>query len=498
MNCAQVKEQLIDFLYGELPPDARASFTEHLDGCHACKSEVASYQRTLGSARIALGGPLLEEPPARVHLAVLEAAKAAAKPKTATRAFAPRDELGNELGFLARLWRTPWFLPAFGTASVAAVIFLVRVLKNPEVLPGQRPHSIEERAVATPEPALPPEALLAPKPAAIPEAEAKAKAESDQGKAARLSRGAGKRATREVAAPTDVSMAHAKGKKAITDDPLSGLNLGGSPSSAGGLGRFAEPPPPRQVVSKSSMSVDDLLSEVRKKESPQRRAQPPAPAAIEKTSRRNADEDRFDGLSGTLGGPALHAPQPEPPTKATKPAARSVTQSAGAPTGAAAPAYAPEPAAAPAVQPMRDYPAEAAESATSAPGSSAPQPSLVHKKKMKRDEESAEKASALDSDEGADERSYAGAKDKKAGEKAGGKAGPSLDESVRKADRLFASQDWNAAATAYRDLLRRFPSHKDAPKWRDRMNESNVAYQRTLEAKRKKAVSDDPLSGSKL
>jgi hypothetical protein len=122
----------------------------------------------------------------------------------------------------------------------------------------------------------------------------------------------------------------------------------------------------------------------------------------------------------------------------------------------------------------------------------------VHKKKMKRDEESAEKASALDSDEGADERSYEGAKDKKAGEKAGEKAGPSLDESVRKADRLFASQDWNAAATAYRDLLRRFPSHKDAPKWRDRMNESNVAYQRTLEAKRKKAVSDDPLSGSKL
>jgi hypothetical protein len=73
----------------------------------------------------------------------------------------------------------------------------------------------------------------------------------------------------------------------------------------------------------------------------------------------------------------------------------------------------------------------------------------------------------------------------------------SLDDSVRKADRLFASQDWNAAADAYRDLLRRFPSHKDVPKWWDRMNASTVAYQQTLEAKRKRKVSDDPLSGVK-
>ena len=73
----------------------------------------------------------------------------------------------------------------------------------------------------------------------------------------------------------------------------------------------------------------------------------------------------------------------------------------------------------------------------------------------------------------------------------------SLDDSVRKADRLFVSQDWKAAADAYRDLLRRFPSHKDVPKWWDRMNASTVAYQQTLEAKRKKAVMDDPLSGVK-
>jgi hypothetical protein len=57
----------------------------------------------------------------------------------------------------------------------------------------------------------------------------------------------------------------------------------------------------------------------------------------------------------------------------------------------------------------------------------------------------------------------------------GAKGGPSFDEEVRKADRLFANRDWNAAAAAYRELLRRFPSHKDASRWRARMNQSLVA-----------------------
>ena len=95
----------------------------------------------------------------------------------------------------------------------------------------------------------------------------------------------------------------------------------------------------------------------------------------------------------------------------------------------------------------------------------------------------------------------AAAKDEKAPKR--DKAEPSLDESVRKAERLFASQDWNAAAAAYRDLLRRFPSHKDAPKWRERLNASVLAEQERhkpplLKAKAAaKAVSSDPLDGLK-
>jgi hypothetical protein len=133
---------------------------------------------------------------------------------------------------------------------------------------------------------------------------------------------------------------------------------------------------------------------------------------------------------------------------------------------------------------MRDYPAE---SAASAPAPS-PAPAVKRKAWLQSDEEGKGSAVVTD-DDSAQETDHKKAKN-------GDKTGPALDESIRKAERLYASQDWGAAAAAYRDLLNRFPSHRNAARWRDRMNESNVAYQRSLEAKRKKARTDDPLSGS--
>jgi len=82
MTCAEVKEKLVDFLYDELSPEARTAFTRHLAACPACKTEAASFEKALGSTRAALGGPLSQEPPMRVRLAVLEAAQAA-KPSVA-------------------------------------------------------------------------------------------------------------------------------------------------------------------------------------------------------------------------------------------------------------------------------------------------------------------------------------------------------------------------------------------------------------------------------
>jgi hypothetical protein len=210
--------------------------------------------------------------------------------------------------------------------------------------------------------------------------------------------------------------------------------------SAGAARRFAAPPPARSTT-KSSKDIDDLLGD-------------------------------FKG------------------TEMAKPARQSPTHSAPSGTVAPAPAYAPSPAS----NRMRNYPAE---SAASAPAPSAP--SLVKKKAWRQSDEEAEGSREADTDDLATEAQGKNDKDDKNDSKAkrADQPGPSLDESVRKAERLYASQDWNGAAAAYRDLLNRFPSHKDAPRWRDRMNESNDAYQRTLEAKRKKWRTDAPLSGSK-
>lgn len=77
----------------------------------------------------------------------------------------------------------------------------------------------------------------------------------------------------------------------------------------------------------------------------------------------------------------------------------------------------------------------------------------------------------------------------------GGRSGPSLEESVRRADCLYASQDWPTAAAAYRDLLGRFPSHKDAAKWRERMSQSLLAEEQARKSESGKAAKAKAKSG---
>lgn len=206
MNCAQVKEQLVDYLYGELSASARSAFVEHLRGCPGCQAEVAGHERALGHARGAITGPLLQEPPARVRLAVMEAAR--------TQARALRQaERADRPGFFARLLRTPWVLPAFGAVSVATVVFLVRVLKDPEVVPGQRPTAVfEERVPPAAEPVVPPEQAQPPEPAAA------APAEGMRPQATARRAGAASSGT--------VGSESARKLKAASANPLAGLKAG--------------------------------------------------------------------------------------------------------------------------------------------------------------------------------------------------------------------------------------------------------------------------------
>jgi anti-sigma factor RsiW len=439
MNCAQIKEQLVDFLYDELPASLRAAFAEHLRGCPGCSAEVATYQKTLGQARAALAGPLAQEPPARVRLAVLEAARTAAR--SARKA--------EEPGFFARFWRTPWLLPAFGAVSVATVVFLVRVLKNPEVVPGQQPQSSEERAPATPQPIAQPPAA---QPAAAAKGDDKEVGAAGIGRVAKASAHKGKAAGGMMASkaegPAPVSV---RKRKDLGFDPLSGSLRGNATAGGPAPTRFAEPPPPR-AAAKASREIDDLMGSF----DTGKKAAPPAPTETKQPTAKKSSGGREEG---TLSLDEF-AGAPEPAAQAARPSAPSY-----APAGAAA-APAPQPATRPAVRRQAEV---ADEEATEA----ANEPSFDAKAKEKAD-------------------------------KGGSKDAPSLDESIRKADRLFAAADWNAAAAAYRDLLRRFGSHKDAPKWRDRMNQSLVAEEESRKVKTPKATkaakaktTDELLQGDK-
>jgi len=458
MNCAQVKEQLVDFLYDDLPAGARAAFAEHLRGCPGCNAEVASYQTTLGQTRKALTGPLLEEPPARVHAAALAAANAAAQ-----QARQRGDE--RAAGFLARFWRTPWILPAFGAVSVATAVFLVRVLKNPVAIPGQERRAIDERAVVTPLPSAPP--ALAPPAAEGAAAPSTVAAEgAKQAAGAKVGgRGSGrgreeKRVAAKSGARAEAPAFETAGKRKglDLDAPLGGLH--GS-ATAGGSGRFAEPPPPRPATN-SRKSLDDLLGEVGS-------ARKPAPAPAEgarETTEREARSRDLDELAD-YGQPPTAA---KPAAKKAK-AAEAIPEATHRPSGFAAP---PPPMAAPAPAPAPSQPPMPA--ADSAP-TRATVPVAKPARRQEAEETMAPAAYAAEPTE------KPAAKDKAPA----AKGGPSLDESVKKADRLFANGEWSAAAAAYRDLLNRFPTYKDARRWRERLDQSLVAVEEARKASDAKA-----------
>jgi hypothetical protein len=484
MNCAQVKDRLVDFLYDEMPADVRAAFTEHVRHCPTCSAEVAGYQKTLDHARTAMAGPLAQEPPMRVRLAVLEAAQAAAK-----AAPAPRSAKREELGFFARLLRTPWLLPAFGAAGIATAVFLVRVLKNPEVVPGQHPHAIDERALA---PATPPaaagasaELAAAPAPAAT---RAKHATEAELAKTekapsrlgifadgARRERKAAPARTSATAGGTTIQK-----KKAIYDDPLDGLGLGSSSAGSGASAsgavarRYAEPPP--EMAKRSAAKP--------------RSAPAPVQDQDEFSDDLSLDQTPVPKAGADRAAPAPAAPPA--PRYASPPASAAGLPSPSA-TQATAPTYAPaEEAAAP---PTRQrQPARAAEPGNGVASEAkefAPPPSKARAPRGETDESGAEPSIVAGRSATKDEASATRSQ-----------TGSSLEESVRKADRLFADQNWSAAATAYQDLLRRFPTSKDAPKWRDRMNAAAVAAREARKpgtvkaAKAKGAATYDSLDGN--
>src|SRR3954466_2833494 len=132
MTHEQIDEQMVDFLYGELPADARAAFEAHVAGCERCRREVESFGRVRAVAHTLLD----EAPPARAHDAIRRAAResAAAAPASAAvgvaasaAASAKKASAKKAEPARASLWewlRARWAFPTLAAVGALAVLLL--------------------------------------------------------------------------------------------------------------------------------------------------------------------------------------------------------------------------------------------------------------------------------------------------------------------------------------------------------------------------------------
>jgi hypothetical protein len=438
MKCSDVTSLLVDFLYDEMPAAKRREFLAHVEGCASCRAEVKTMSATLGHARAALRGPLAQDPPARVRARVLAAATAVAAAKTTDVARVPRVPQPDS--FFARLWKTPWLVPALGAAGVATVVLLVRVIKNPQLIPDQRP-AVTETLTEPPaeslglRPSQPrletePEPLagLAPKQQAQPN---KPAADFDDGSQLKRAASAGKPrlATRARDNPTPTGH-----KLARSADELSGVRgeataLAPLGQATVGKGGGAAAPPYRKdeerlgAVAKAGPGTVAAGSD-----STNRWAEPPPPRAA-------------GAPVASAAAPA--ALQPAPAKKAKAVAELGEMEKSAADEGISRPAEKEQ-----AQSPTRTRPLEHAAQA----------------------EAPADKKSAKENT-------------------------LSFEERVRKAEKLFAEKKWAEAAAAFRALLAQAPSNPAVKTWRERVAAAESAQDQGRTVKSKKAVSNDPLDG---
>jgi hypothetical protein len=321
----------------------------------------------------------------------------------------------TKLGLFARLWRAPWLLPAFGAASVATVVFLVRVLKDPEVVPGQRPLPSAELAE-------PVRAAPAPITAPAPEAE---KAES-------------------------------VGDDADTSAKANGKARAGAPERAtkgrgGKVGLPGAQSPARELRDGDLDRLARSTSETPRadKESPPEPARAKKKAAADLLGDRDGDIPVDRHVLGGMAKSRFAEPPPARPFPGTAEEASGMNRRQREGSNVRKPEAAPAAAA-----PASPSPARSAEAAPAA-------------------------ARALKDDD---------SDGRMAKRQVGPSLETSLEDSLHRADRLFADRHWSAAAEAYRDLLRRFPDHKDVGKWRTRMDQSLVAERENHQAPAAKAA----------
>lgn len=76
LSCRELVGFLADYLSGELPPDERSAFGDHLARCPSCVNYTKSYAETirLGKAALRCGNePVPDEVPEELVQAILQA-----------------------------------------------------------------------------------------------------------------------------------------------------------------------------------------------------------------------------------------------------------------------------------------------------------------------------------------------------------------------------------------------------------------------------------------
>jgi hypothetical protein len=245
-DCEQIRGRMLELLYGELPPDARAEVSGHVAGCESCRAELAALESTRSLAR---GAMTADSPPPRTREAILRAAAAAVRPRPVAAAEKPP--------FWAWL-RQKWTLPTFATIGAVAVFLLAsRIFLEPEKTYERGKEGLVP--VEAPAPATPPAQTVAP---------SEDKKASEEKRAREEAVG-----NAQPAAPKPAR--HKREAKA------------GAPAASAPAGAFAPPPPPAALddglemlrkEAPAEQSEDDREERPRMKKSASRPAAAPAPA----------------------------------------------------------------------------------------------------------------------------------------------------------------------------------------------------------------------------
>jgi anti-sigma factor RsiW len=79
VTCQEFVAFLLDYVSGELSPEVRASFEEHIGECDDCRHFLASYRTTIDVSRLACGAgphtPAGAVAPEELVQAILQAVK---------------------------------------------------------------------------------------------------------------------------------------------------------------------------------------------------------------------------------------------------------------------------------------------------------------------------------------------------------------------------------------------------------------------------------------